>query len=528
MKKYAELILMLALLVFLYRENEGKPLYKPRGQYRSADDKEELLNCQKELQERTEELLACREMLSKQWTELLLWKRYYKDYKNRTEDLEEMYWAENSLERIYLIQSPYELEEVCRLVRNGEAIDRGVWASSASYQLAADIYAFDWMMLGSENEPFLGTLDGGGHSITGAFALKGEQSFITAGSLAVIKDLKIKNTATEESSIRISLGSAADVRQYSKILDQCPDGGLEITLQNLGTKIGSLEPLMKAIEEVWQKNGEKDGFYSSLSVAEYPQREEGRNGMRFVMQSLRTLFDGDAEDDECSALREQGSCPGFFRLERIGELNCLIFATGQERYDTCHILLQGKWEGQEVSAQSLCVPIADEQNEWDRVPRDLSIMIQDIDFDGREDLLLRLGVNHRSGRKRAHYIGIVWDETGGRFSHMDSFPEFVSFLEFDRQRMVSLWWSEEKDRYRIDLYAFRNGQYEESKGLELIRDQDCSVYGADSVTINTYHKGELVDSRDFSDEWKEEFAGLYPEWVAYMGEYENGWFSIGW
>ena len=441
MKKYAEAVLVLALLVLLYRGNERTPVYIRPGQY-DIDYCKEARRLRGELQNSREKLLLC---------------QLYRDfYKSRMEKKEQMLEAGNSLERIYLIRYPSELEEVCRLVRNGEAIDRGVPAGFASYQLAADIEASDWMVLGSGDMPFHGSLDGCGHCITGAFAVKGEDSFITADSLAVIRDVKVKNTATEESIIQISLGSAADIKEYCKVLDQSLCGGLRIILRGLDVGTGPLEALMKAIWKLWEKDGERDGFFISLSVEEYPQEEMKR---------------------------------------------------------------------QEQDLQYLSIPIADEQNKWADLPYDFELMAEDINFDGRKDLLLRLGTNHKTGRKREHYIGIVWNGATKSFSFMDSFPEFVSFLEWDRQRIVEFWCSDKEDRYLVYLYEFMDGQYEETKRLELIRDNSQEDK---SVIIKTYHGGDLIDSCDFSDGWEKEFSARYSEWTAYVGNYEGGWFSVGW
>ena len=86
-------------------------------------------------------------------------------------------WLESGFHKkggVYLVDSSYELRRMQSLIENGEEIEPGVPAATASYRLRGDVEIGNNSLfsIGTKENPFGGVFDGDGHRITGRFLLE--------------------------------------------------------------------------------------------------------------------------------------------------------------------------------------------------------------------------------------------------------------------------------------------------------------------------------------------------------------------
>lgn len=129
----------------------------------------------------------------------------------------------------------------------------------------------------------------------------------------------------------------------------------------------------------------------------------------------------------------------------------------------------------------------------------------DLNFDGRPDLLIHEGSSGGSGGSWGNYRALVWKEAAGQFAIFSSFPEQVSSLEFDRQRLVDSWCMGTSYEC-VDIYSVVNGEYQCTRSLvlQIVRRDEEYV-----TELSYYEMGELVETRVLSD--GDDVEELYPD-----------------
>lgn len=133
---------------------------------------------------------------------------------------------------------------------------------------------------------------------------------------------------------------------------------------------------------------------------------------------------------------EEDSYISFIRLERVGGLDICTFAVRASEKEQYHLMFAGEWEEMEVSFQHLLIP-ATYVNGWNgNLYGSYNISQVDINFDGKEDLLIHEGFSGGSGGSFDDYRAAVWEEDKKELFWYPSFPEQLVFLEFNEQRMI--------------------------------------------------------------------------------------------
>lgn len=127
----------------------------------------------------------------------------------------------------------------------------------------------------------------------------------------------------------------------------------------------------------------------------------------------------------------------------------------------------------------------------------------DVNFDGKEDLLIHEGDSGGSGGIFCDHRAVVWKGDTKEFVWYPSFPEQLVVLEFNEQRMI--------DRYQLGApykvvceYSVVDGEYVKTRELrwdnELIES-----------TLFYYEMGVLVEQHDVTDMDRDEVISLYPD-----------------
>lgn len=131
----------------------------------------------------------------------------------------------------------------------------------------------------------------------------------------------------------------------------------------------------------------------------------------------------------------------------------------------------------------------------------------DVNFDGKQDLLIHEGHSGGSGGSFDNYRAIVWNEEAGQFAYYPSFPEQLTTLEFYRQRVITNGQLGASGQI-LKVYGVVNGEYVCTRKLI------CQeVYGEEkqyaTAKLLYYEMGELVQTHMISR--LEEIELLYPD-----------------
>lgn len=419
---------------------------------------------------------------------------------------------------VYLIDEVYQLLTLERLIAGGSEIEPGVSAAEASYRLRNDLTinnnsAYGSICLGTEEFPFCGSFDGDGHTLDGAFSLMDgsdvPKAVFFADAAAKIENLRVINRMSHY----FTLGERPDCEKLEEHLPDCSACWVQTGISAWDLDV---REAAQALRTYWERNCKTDG--ACVSMTFYPDQDrEAIADAATYLQNLHTALctlAGTAYTEIIEAALPQGTdYLWFVRLEQIGELTCCTFEISEPAYgpnnygrtdDSYYIIVEGNWEGKEVPIQCFHIPYT--KMEMSSIGRNgYHLEEVDLNFDGKSDLLIHEGSSGGSGGSWGNYRALVWKEDAEQFADFPSFPEQVSCLEFDRQRLVDSWRSGTSYEC-VDIYNIVNGEYECTRSLILQTVCRSEEYVTE---LSYYEMGELVESRVLSDEDKVE--DLYPD-----------------
>ena len=388
---------------------------------------------------------------------------------------------------VYLIEKSLQLELLSEMVINGEEIEQGIDAAIGIYRLCSDVEVRDYLTLGSRRAPFLGGLYGDGHLIIGSF------SFIR-GSTEDWNYFDYRYLQQRPTSIEITIEDAETLEGAEQTLVQCPAESLVIC-------VASEEPDMLAaaelIRQCWEVNNERNHY--SISMIDVTERREKSDALLPFLD----LFGEEGSAIMEQAAKEENSYVSFIRLERVGGLDICTFAVRVSEEEQYHLMFAGEWEETKVSFKHLLIP-ATYANGWNgNLYGSYDISQVDINFDGKEDLLIHEGFSGGSGGNFDDFRAVVWEEDTKEFVWYPSFPEQLVFLEFNEQRVI--------DCYQLGVpyqvvceYGVVDGEYVKTR--ELILEDHI-----DTQTLSYYEMGVLVEQHDVTDMDWNEVMSLYPD-----------------
>lgn len=433
---------------------------------------------------------------------------------------------------VYLIDDQEQLWTLQRMIVEGRNIEPGLPAATASYRLRNDIdFSFSYghyddpiplFYLGTEEAPFCGSFDGDGHKIQGYFPLTADETpealFHTDGR-EQIKNLEIDNMAAYSTDHRIitTLSEQGRCRELERHLPAFANCNIAVTISAWNLDLQALTPKLRKYWERSLAQAENDDFY--ISVTFYPESEETPAGEEAYIQELQsallTLAGPDYSEMIEEALTHEEGYLWFLRLERIGKVICCTFEIGEPDFspttfydnpgDSYYLITDGT-AGKKVKPQCFHIPYTYGEMGSIGITSSYQIESVDLNFDGKEDLLIHEGSSGGSGGSWSNYRALVWKEDSGQFAYFPSFPEQVHRLEFDRQRIIFRGRNGVSHEYII-VYEIVNGEYTPAR--ELVADQD----GPNTVTLSYYEMDKLVETHILSD-WDEKDA-LYPDLAPY-------------
>ena len=109
---------------------------------------------------------------------------------------------------------------------------------------------------------------------------------------------------------------------------------------------------------------------------------------------------------------EEDSYVSLLKLERVGGLDICTFAVRASEWEQYHVMMTGEWENAAIEFQHLVIPATKGSMTWTL----LNISQVDINFDGKEDLLIHESFSSGSGgNSGTNYRAVVWEESTEEF-----------------------------------------------------------------------------------------------------------------
>lgn len=268
------------------------------------------------------------------------------------------------------------------------------------------------------------------------------------------------------------VADAETLVEVEKELEALADKSFSIRIENGDLDTGEL---IEQLAGCWQQYRMKNQYVLSINYA--GETEKGKE----TMMPFTALMEEECITRLEKELVEKGSFPSYVRLERLDGLDIYtfcIYLPGKEideeksYEEEFLVVLNGTWEGQEVCWQSVILPATEgiyddsglSYQHLQYPPYDeYAVMKADINYDGCVDLFIRESMPVKAANSWK-YHGIVWEAASGKFVLYESFPEQVSRVELDKQRMIyhyDLGWDEE---YIIE-YKVVDGEYVATREL---------------------------------------------------------------
>lgn len=430
-----------------------------------------------------------------------------------TASIEEMETERGFLKKdvVYLIDTEDQLWDVQWYINQNMEIEPGVPAASASYRLRTDVvfYPYQSVCLGTEENPFCGSFDGDGHLVDGAFkqmdGASVPEAMFFADESAKIENLHIVNRMYHA----FDLSEFQECSELESHLPDCESIRIQAEVSSWGLDV---QKTAHALRTHWERDAKKDGAYVSMTF--YLEEEAPADAEAYIQKihtALCTLAGAEyTKIIEETMTKEEGYL-WFVRLENVGGLTCCSFEIGEPNYDpptygdnVCnyYIITDGNWEEKAVPLRCLTIPYT--YGEMHSIGINLSYHLEqaDVNFDGKQDLLIHEGYSGGSGGSWGNYRAMVWDDTDGQFVYFPSFPEQVSSLELDQQRIVNRWQSGVSYEC-VDIYEIVDGEYVCTKSLVT----DCKMNG--EIQLIYYEMSEPVKTHILSD--INERETLYPD-----------------
>lgn len=279
-----------------------------------------------------------------------------------------------------------------------------------------------------------------------------------------------------------------------KELELPTDKPLNILIEN-----GDLDVsiLTEELTECWMLYRKENQY--SLSITYMGDEEKGNNAMTPFFSLM---------EDECISkiekeLAKKEGYPEYIRLERLDELDiytvCVKKPRQYENEREYIIVLNGAWEGQKVCWQYVTFPSAGGHHTFSPPFCSYFTASMDINYDCCKDLFIQEGYSGGSGGSWTNYRGIIWKEESGEFIWYDSFPAYVTYTEFIKQRMIESYRLGAPEEHVLE-YKVVDGEYVVTRELAWIND-----------TLSYYEMGVLVREYDMTDMSFEDICALYPD-----------------
>lgn len=433
---------------------------------------------------------------------------------------------------VYLIDESDQLWTLQSLIAECQDIEPGVPASSASYRLRENLHLNrhpgyeNLFCLGTEENPFCGSFDGDGKNISGYFPLTNDdgvpapEALFHADSTAQIENLSVINQTDEMSDTGIypSVSRPWQRKELERHLQDFPDCSikLEICEWDPDTTQWAAELLRKH----WDENTGQDAFSVSITfrgdaIEKMVTLKDETAYLQKIQAALCTLAGTEYTDIIKEALTQEEGYLWFVRLERTDGLTCCTFEIGEPNFhpdtygdtvDSYYVIVEGKQEGKEVPIQYFQIPYTSGEMHTVGVALNFRIEHVDVDFDGKQDLLIHEGYSGGTGGSWNNYRALVWWENAGQFAYFPSFPSSVYKLEFDRERIVDRWRNGASKEY-VFIYEIVNGEYVCTR--ELLTEESWDSEGDTVITLYYSEMGELVETHVLSD--IDERKALYPD-----------------
>lgn len=397
---------------------------------------------------------------------------------------------------VYLINNKSDMDLISDLIKKNKEIEPGVMAAEASYRLCESFKLSDWFCFGTVDMPFKGTFDGDGHNLWGNFASEkktGPECFMYLSSSAVVENLKITNYTDDDLRIRVS--DAEDMKLLINNLNAFPGHSITLIIE---TEYMDMSELAACLKRYWEKSEKGNWYFLEISFYPYEQAPEKTD----FLLDFASLFGKEAEriirrELEPEASTDEFSMLSFFRAEQVDDLSIFSFAVKGQEDEEYHLILQGSWEGIEINSQHLVIP----PTQTSYGLGNYYIRSQDINYDGKKDLLIHEGGSSGSGGSWSNYRGVIWD--GEEFTWYSSFPEQLNFMEFWRKRLIASGQCGAPEQW-VEVYEMVDGEYVLSKELRYI----FGVNGEEFLYY--YEMGNLVQEHEISGGY-EEVQELYPD-----------------
>ncbi|MCH5269443.1 MAG: hypothetical protein J1E83_01715 [Lachnospiraceae bacterium] len=385
---------------------------------------------------------------------------------------------------VYLIEDGTQLELLSEMVVKGEEIEPEIDAAIGIYRLCSDIEARDHLKLGSMRTPFRGCLYGDGHAIAGDFSYARESTE---------KWNRLDYEYVRQTVVGITIEDAETLDKAKQTLLSYPTESLAIYV---AAEDADKQVVIELIKQCWEVNHERNHYFIEITDVTEQTEKSG------ALQPFFNLFGEEGAALMEQAAEEEDSCISFIRLERVDGLDICTFAVRASEEEQYHLMLAGEWEDTEVSFEHLLIPATDTDKPWGMY-RNYEISQADVNFDGKEDLLILEGFAGGSGGGYEEYRAVVWKENKKEFVWYPSFPEMLVFLEFNEQRMIH--------RYRLGAgyevvceYGVVNGEYVMTR---------CLIWEShlDASALSYYEMDVLVEQYDVTDMDWNEVISLYPD-----------------
>ena len=402
----------------------------------------------------------------------------------------------------YLIESGEQLELLSVMVANREEIEPGVDAATASYRLCNDVVVGDRLRIGSRRSPFLGDFNGDGYKIVGDsnFFIATEYRYDETGKQIRIEEYIRYNLVTER-PIHIGLDNWRTLEETEHRLTSVPKESLRISVTAEGL---DMRDAVQLVQLCWNINHHRNHYSVDIFDCNYIEDSH----YRYMEDSDALLPFLDLFGEEAGAImrqtaEEEESYVSFLRLERIGGLDICTFAVRASEEERYHVMMAGEWENTEIEFQHVVIPATD-ISAFGQPYLNYGLSQVDINFDGREDILIYEGFTGGSGGSWGIYCAVVWDDTAEEFVWYPSFPAYLVYLEFNEQRMISRYRSG-ASREGVLEYSLVDGEYVQTRELVWKSEPDGSA------VLSYYEMGSLVTQHDVSGLDRDEVAELYPD-----------------
>ena len=217
-------------------------------------------------------------------------------------------WLESGFHKkggVYLVDSSYELRRMQSLIENGEEIEPGVPAATASYRLRGDVEIGNNSLfsIGTKENPFGGVFDGDGHRITGRFLLEDgaevpEDMLFYTDASAQIENLKIYNDLSG-GEVFFKVEDLRGCEELESDLAEYP--GCSIHLEMTGWDLDAGR-IVEVLRGYWEGMTE-DGDYVSATF--YPDMDEKTANAEDYTESVQAALCALAGEEYAGAVEER-------------------------------------------------------------------------------------------------------------------------------------------------------------------------------------------------------------------------------